>query len=499
LLQIANIEARSKEYIIDYFFSNFLKFIMSQCARPDCQIAAKSSCSGCGREQYCGSVCQKQDWKAHKSLCAILKKLPNKLQSYDEAARVIKEIMASNKGNDIRVLEHLLSYADNQFGQQVPGRDYRKRGDGQRIATDWDVDIKILLKISTRMTNFYFDNLSLSPIIRDNKMFPHLERSLNILKPWMVVMDSDASNQSNSLNLEEIDYLLNLSYHTERNMALSVINRNQLDVAEGHSHRCLAIARRLRVEGEDKVTSIFEALGTCVDVRQRKGDYSGAVTFAEEAYNVVVIAYDCVHPQVQNAAGLLIACLIHNGDLFNAERFAQQTYENLRDRKNGMNQEGEEVAMGSYNLADVIYRQEGDLLKAEKLAREALRIRFLLYSSDEHMIGGSCDLLARILKSQGKFEDETKRLFERSLAIFIRMEGPDGANTAVVNINIGSYYHDLARRQPTVDTKRKYFLISKSHIQEGFRIQTKILGPTHPRTVQVANFLSSLMNELSGL
>jgi ATP/maltotriose-dependent transcriptional regulator MalT len=82
-------------------------------------------------------------------------------------------------------------------------------------------------------------------------------------------------------------------------------------------------------------------------LRQKRGDYSGAVTFAEEAYNVAVIAYDPVHPQVQQAAGMLIACLIHNGDLCNAERFAQQTYENLRDRKNGMDQEGEEVAMGS--------------------------------------------------------------------------------------------------------------------------------------------------------
>jgi hypothetical protein len=74
-----------------------------------------------------------------------LKKLPNKLQSYNEAARVIKETLASNKGNDIRVLEHLPSYADNQFGQQVEGKDYRERTDGQHIA-NWDVDINILVR-----------------------------------------------------------------------------------------------------------------------------------------------------------------------------------------------------------------------------------------------------------------------------------------------------------------------------------------------------------------
>jgi tetratricopeptide (TPR) repeat protein len=427
-----------------------------------------------------------------------LKKLPNQLHSYSEAARVIKGILASNKGNDVRVLEHLLSYADNQFGQQVEGRDYRERTDGQRIA-NWDVDINILLNISTIISNIHLNNLSLSPIIQDNKMFPHLERSLNILKPWMVIMDSDANNQSSRLNLGHIDYLLKLSCQIERKMAWVTMGRNQFDVAEGHCRRYLANVRKLGVEGEDKITPIFEALGTYVELRQRQGDFLGAVTFAEEAYNVVVDTYDPVHPQVQQAAAILIESLIHKGDLFNAERFSQQTYENLRDRKNGIDQEGEEVAMGSYNLADVILRQEGDLLKAEKLAREALRIRSLIYYSDDHKIGGSCDLLARILQSEGKFEDETKRLFERSLAICIRREGPDGGNTAMVSVNIGLYYYQLGERQPTVDAKRKYFLVSKSHIQEGFRIQTKLLGPTHPITVHAASFLSSLINELSGL
>jgi tetratricopeptide (TPR) repeat protein len=425
-------------------------------------------------------------------MCAILKKLPNQLQSYDRAERIIDEILASNKGNYIRVLEHLLSYADNQFGQQVEGRDYRERIDGQRIA-NWDVDINILLMISTIMLSIHLNNLSYSPIIRDNKTLPHLERSLNILKPWMVIVDSDASNQSNSLNLGQKDHLLKLSCNIESNMVLVTMNRNQFDVAEGHCHRCLANARRLGVEGEDKVVSMMTALKACVDVRQRQGDYSGAVSFAEEAYNVVAIAYDCAHPRVQHAAGMLIACLIHNGDLFNAERFAQQTYENLKDRKNGMDQEGEEVAMGSYNLADVIHRQEGDLLKAEELAREALLIREKINSSSK---GASCHLLANILQSQGKFEDETQGLFERSLAICIRREGLDGVNTAVMSVNIGLYYSQLAKIQPKVDTKRKYFLISKSHIEEGFRIETKIFGPTHPNTVHTAFILSTLTKEL---
>jgi hypothetical protein len=69
----------------------------------------------------------------------------------------------------------------------------------------------------------------------------------------------------------------------------------------------------------------------------------------------------------------------------------------------------------------------------------------------------------------------------------------------ISNINIGRFYYELARRQPTVDIKRKHFLVSKSHIEEGFRIGTKIHCPNHPNTVQAASILPILMNELSRL
>jgi tetratricopeptide (TPR) repeat protein len=470
-------------------------FTMSLCARPNCQTAAKSSCSGCGREQYCGSACQKLDWKVHKLICPILKRLPNKQQSYKEAVRIINEIRSSNKGNDVRVLGHLLSYADYQFGQPVTGRDYRERSDGQRI-TNLQVDIYILLHISNQIVNVYSADLSLGTIIRDNKIHSHLERSLHILSPWMVTIDSDATNQSNSLSFEQINYLLKMSIHMESNMALVTMNRNQFDVAEGHCHRCLVNSRRLWVEGEDKTTSIFVALSNYIILRQREGDFAGAVAFAEEAYDLVVDAYDPVHLQVQEAASCLIGCLINQGDYFNAERFAEQTYANLRDIKNEIDQEGEVVAMGAYNLADVILRQDGgDLIKAEKLVRESLRIRTQLHNT--HYVGMSCFLLAKVFLTQKRLGDETKELFERSLANFISNEGPDGMNTAAVTTEIGHFYYKLAMTQSIISTKRTQLLLAKSYFEKGTRIETKIHSPTHQNRVLAASLLSQVLNELS--
>jgi hypothetical protein len=107
-------------------------------------------------------------------------------------------------------------------------------------------------------------------------------------------------------------------------------------------------------------------------------------------------------------------------------------------------------------LANVIDRQDGDLIKAEELARESLQIRPLIDDRNHRHL--SCDLLARILSAQGKLGDETRGLCERSLPISIRNEGPDGLN--------GNYYIDelhkkLAVKQSTVDAFRTNLILAK--------------------------------------
>jgi hypothetical protein len=107
------------------------------------------------------------------------------------------------------------------------------------------------------------------------------------------------------------------------------------------------------------------------------------------------------------------------------------------------------------------------------------------------------DLLARILLSQGKFGDETRGLFESCLAISIRHEGPDGLNTAKGNFNIGGFYYCLTSIQPTADLKGKQLLLAKSHFVEALRIRSKIHGPTHPSTVDVSSWLTTVLSKLT--
>jgi hypothetical protein len=427
-------------------------------------------------------------------MCPILKKLQNELRPYQEVTRLINELLASKKGNECRVLEHLLSFAEHQFGKVVTGKDYRERDDGERIS-NWEVDIEIFNRILKRLVDLSMQNSSLSNLNREYIVFPYLERSLSLLNPWFN-MDSDPSEGINILSKEQQDSLLVQLFFTEQGMAKITINRRQFNSAEGHCQQSLAYSRRYGLEGEEKITLIFHALENYSYLRQRQGNYSDAVTFAEECYNLVVEAYDPVHPEVQEAAGVLISSLISKGNLFDAERYAQVTYGNLRDKKNGIDQESEAVAEGAHNLANVIYRQDGDLKKAEELARESLRIASLVKDSNHYRVGMACNLLANIFMGQGKLGDETRGLHERCLAIFIRNKGPDGSDAAVGNYNLGLFYGKLAGVQTTVDSEQKQLLLSKAYYKESQQIRLKMYGPTHPDTVASASKLATVVSEL---
>jgi hypothetical protein len=93
------------------------------------------------------------------------------------------------------------------------------------------------------------------------------------------------------------------------------------------------------------------------------------------------------------------------------------TLESLKDPANKVDQESEAVAEGYYNLGMVIEAQNKDLVRAEMLAREALRIRAQLHGNNHCHVGESIGLLARILRKQGNLGIVVKELFERSLAI----------------------------------------------------------------------------------
>lgn len=156
------------------------------------------------------------------------------------------------------------------------------------------------------------------------------------------------------------------------------------------------------------------------------------------------------------------------------------------------------MALGYHNLANVIHDQKVDFVKAEKLIREALRIRSRLYDKDDLYIGNSSALLAQILQSQRKYGSETKKLLELSLHIDLKQYGPDGVSTAISYANVGTFYRNLSEQlQDTDEVRKNHLSIAQSNFKEAVRIHTKIFGPTHPMSIEFASVLVAITRKLS--
>jgi hypothetical protein len=93
-----------------------------------------------------------------QKICKTLKKLSNELLPYSEVVRVITTLLEEreDRGEDIRVFEHVISYAF-QFGDRVPGKSYRERGNSNRI-DNWALDMNIIYQIYLRLYNICIDN-----------------------------------------------------------------------------------------------------------------------------------------------------------------------------------------------------------------------------------------------------------------------------------------------------------------------------------------------------
>jgi hypothetical protein len=438
------------------------------------------------------------DWKAHKPICKTLKKLSHQLQPYRIVVQLTYEILDEEFRQlelNVRVLEHLVSYAEYQFGNRVPLKNYRERENGEAIY-NWTVEIKILVCIYGRLVDLYTRDESLNIVSSNNLKFPLFEKMLNLLRPWSVDLDSLSIGGIDSITKDQNDKVLYLSSSMEIGIGIIYMHRNQLNLAETHCQRGLSYARFHKGTEETKADLLCGALRIIYILRREESNYAGALIFAEEAYNCVAIAYNPVHPQVQNAASTLIECLTLKGDLCKAELFAQMTLDSLKDPQNGLDQQSEAVARGYYDLANVIITQRGDLVKAEKLVRESLRIRVQI-KSNSYLVGYSLGLLTDVLRFRSKLGSEMKEVLEQCLAIDIRNYGPDGANTAGDYGNIGIYYRELADAEQTAETRKEFLRLSEIKIKEALRIYTKIYGPDDPKTLRYSTELFTVRRLIS--
>jgi tetratricopeptide (TPR) repeat protein len=420
-------------------------------------------------------------------------KLSSKLlQPYSEVGNLILEILCTSFNE--RILKHLPNYTCFQYGERIPGKSYRERGDGNRI--DNFKVVQTMMLIYKKLINTYIKDKSRGVMDRDNMTLPYHEKMLEVLKPWSQCLNLDVASRVDSLSTDQFDEILYLLSETEKEVARVYMNRGLLDISDNCCKRALFYARGYKKEGDKKVTLLLIVFTQYRTLRIFQDDLAGAVAFAEEAYNCAAIAYNPVHPQVQEAAGELIDCLIRKGDFSKAELFSKVTLDSLKDPANKVNQESEAVAKGYYNLALAICKQNGDPVRAEMLTRQSLRIRAGLNQKNHLYIAESADLLAKILFSQGDMGDEVKELYERCVNLYVKHLGPNEKNNSIAHTLLGEFYHKLAKTDLASNRRKEYLRLSESCHKESFRICQKRYGSVHQATINAAERLLTILELL---
>jgi hypothetical protein len=236
---------------------------MFNCASLGCLKKATNRCSTCLRESYCSGDCQKVDWKLHKLVCKNLKKLSNQFQPYREVIRVIKDIKGETtekKEVESRLLLHLISYAEYQFGDPVAGKFCRERGIVEERIDNWDVDIEILIVLYYDFIRSSENDKSVSLIVKDKKILPYYEKMLSILRPWSAYLDLNSTSRVVKLHKDQIDDIVFVFSNAHVAIASIHAQVSEFDLAEHHCQQALKYSKLYDGEEEKKVALIYDAL-----------------------------------------------------------------------------------------------------------------------------------------------------------------------------------------------------------------------------------------------
>jgi uncharacterized membrane protein (DUF485 family) len=345
---------------------------MSNCGNPCCEKARLKSCSGCLKEMYCDTDCQKADWKTHKQLCLIMKN-DDKLLEYSEISIIMNKLMnlasfsriknniklnKENKNRSAKILTYCVLFVKKQFGEKIIGSSYRKSRLNTRVSNH-SVDFGILMPIYDLLCTLYIPVENMSHYIYNSecvddsyKALKHLDDMVSILNYW----DSERNlNKKDQYEVYNRSYSLTIHYFNahcrygmckqyQKNYRSALIHydisihcvKKNLMTNENleNLRKCLTIegkikykeARNIYEEGIDKLCTSLMLKAYCL-FGLSKFEMSNVIF--EEIYIIMSEAYSPDHPKVLDKVGFIIENLIEMKEYVDAEKYARVSYECL--------------------------------------------------------------------------------------------------------------------------------------------------------------------------
>ena len=238
-------------------------------------------------------------------------------------------------------------------------------------------------------------------------------------------------------------------------------------------HSNLALTKLKRLNKDRPLEAISEALAIKCGALQFMGRYKESLESVEERYNLWALDRGPAHPNTIDAAFQLIQSCIHNQSYVDAEKYAYNLWDILNstnihaDNRIPADRHQEYLARGAREYARATFRlsHDGGIPPAEKqksgeeaivLARRSVEIYSQLDGAASIEVANSMLTLAQVVDHFMDADvDEVISLYEQSMVIFSRVEGPLSPNVAASTGNVGSaYIHRSNRAKAAKDLDR---------------------------------------------
>jgi hypothetical protein len=476
--------------------------VIQECGRPSCVEIATKKCSACNTETYCSPVCQKLDWKIHKSMCVHMKN-PDQLLPIDEVVKIILEHEKQTQRTSltetekIRLMRYYLSFSIFQLGDRIEGKDYREGLNSNRV-DNWRAELYLLgrpcynlaLAIDKEVAR-HVQYIGYKDIKRlTETVIPYYEHALSFLEPWGVQLNLPESDRIVHLDKEHTDLLSNLLADLYGHLGRTLCTLENFGGAEGYIKKSLLYARRI---GQENVHCLYQAL-------TRKGSFLGgqlrdkeAKAYYEEGYEIISTLHSLDHPLVLEAAKNMIHNCMDLKDYYNFERYARFVYEIV---SRPIDRENLDVADAALDLSSALFglisergAEGGSIVEAEMLARKSIRISEGKYAPDILTLNYAA--LSNIQAMNKDLSEERRCLLQLTLDIRLKREGADYSFVGVSQNNLGVYHRDVMISLPPGVAREEQRRLGISYCKEAIRVNTKLHSVSHQDTLNY----TALFNE----
>jgi hypothetical protein len=184
------------------------------------------------------------------------------LRKFRESAELVK-----GNVNAIQISEFCIKYAENQFGDRVPGQWYREREDKDSSKIEnWFVDVLYLEFFTYSVAN----NLRLATNSIDNsdlrkesfnKAIRHYKKGLSILEPWRILHTIEKNENERICKLNEgmIDTIYCRLSLIETDLNECNSRLGNFDISNDYLDKAIIHANEVKYE-EKRINLIFDTL-----------------------------------------------------------------------------------------------------------------------------------------------------------------------------------------------------------------------------------------------